>query len=123
MKDAQPGAESKGQMMADAVMRLLGFHQHSVASSDPQFAVSDISTLGSGKVADKLHISAVIDLVDADEVGLKQQVEQPTSQPEHQLVGGSQQPSCPICRQIWSTQMSNVEVNQHIDKCLSAQLL
>ena len=124
MKDAQSGVERKRQMMADAAMRRLGSQQRNVASSDPQAAVlNEDSTLVIGKVADKAHISAVIDLVDADEVGLQQQVAHPSSQPDHQIAGGSQQPSCPICRQIWSTQMSNVEVNQHIDKCLSAQLL
>lgn len=124
VKDAEPGAERKRQMMADAAMRRLGSQQHNDACSDPQIAVlHGDSTLDIGKVPDKARISVVIDLVDADEVGLQQQVAQPSSQPDHQVVGGGQQPSCPICRQIWSTQMSNVEVNQHIDKCLSAQML
>lgn len=120
-KDAQPGAERKRQILADAAMRRLGSQQHNVACSDPQVAVSD--DVSTGKVAGKAHISAVIDLVDADDIELQQQIAEPSSQPGHQSVGGSQQPSCPICRQIWSTEMSNVEVNQHIDNCLSAQLL
>lgn len=71
-----------------------------------------------------VHVSAVIDLVDDDEDEFKlQQAVQPKSKPPSQSVCGSQQSSCPICGQMWLKEMSNVDINEHLDQCLSLQLL
>ena len=120
VEPAQSSAERKRQIMADAATRRMVTQQHDTARPDAHFAAPHQKpSLDTGKVADEAHISAVIDLVDADDL----EVEQSKTQPECQVVGGSQQLSCPICGQAWPAQTSNVEMNQHIDECLSMQLL
>lgn len=124
MKCAQPSADKKRQIMADAATRRLVSQQHDNASSDAQLAASHHKpSLDTSNGADEAHVSAVIDLVDADELDSLQQVAQPKSQPERQVAGGSPQPSCPICGRAWPAHTSNVNMNQHIDECLSVQLM
>lgn len=116
--------ERRRQIIADAAMRRVLSQQHNIAQHDAQLAASDQTPSPDiSKLADEAHVSAVIDLVYADELESSQQVLQPKPQPKSQNAGGSQQPSCPICGQAWPAQTSNVEVNQHIDECLSVQLL
>ena len=124
MECVQPSADRKRQIMADAATHRLVSQQHDNASSDAQLAASHHDPrVDTSNVADEAHISAVIDLVDADDADLPQQIVQPKWQPERQVAGGSQQPSCPICGQAWPAQTSNVRMNQHIDECLRMHLL
>lgn len=124
VKHAQPSAERKRQIMADAATRRVVSKQHDIARPAAQLAASDPEpSPNTSKVADETHVSAVIDLVDADELEPQRQMTQPKSQPKSPAACSGQQPSCPICGQSWSAQTSNVKVNQHIDECLSMQLV
>ncbi|DBA74758.1 TPA: hypothetical protein ACH3X2_009283 [Trebouxia sp. C0005] len=65
--------------------------------------------------ASAAHVSAVIDLVDEEDimsgpVGLQQDQK-------------AKLPCCPICGHKWSEQTTNNEMNVHVDTCLTMQLL
>ena len=149
-KDAAPSAERKRQIMADAATHRLASQQRDIVGSDARPAGSGClptflpgptghygtkqegtsqavyharahDSLDTTSVADKGHVSAVIDLVNDDQDVLEvQQSAQPKSM---SVLHSSQQSPCPICGQQWSRQTSNAELNEHIDKCLSLQLL
>ncbi len=64
------------------------------------------------------HVSAVIDLIDDDDTKLSRTgLRQGCADQKAKL------PCCPICGHKWSEQTTNSERNEHVDTCLTMQLL
>ena len=64
------------------------------------------------------HLSAVIDLIDEDNI-----MSGPISLRQGCADQKSNLPCCPICGHKWSEQTTNSEMNEHVDTCLTMQLL
>jgi hypothetical protein len=64
------------------------------------------------------HLSAVIDLIDEDNI-----MSGPISLRQGCADQKANLPCCPICGHKWSEQTTNSEMNEHVDTCLTMQLL
>lgn len=64
------------------------------------------------------HVSAVIDLIDEDDI-----MSSPIGLHQGCADQKAKLPCCPICGHKWSEQTTNSDMNEHVDTCLTMQLL
>ncbi len=141
---SQPPLDSLRRIMADAATcRLtaqaesgqLADSSHEIAGTQPNtqlFAQSKSSEDVQSDLGKDLHndqpvpacggnaarVSAVIDLIDENDT-----MSSPVSLHQGCADQKANLPCCPICGHKWSEQTTNSEMNEHVDTCLTMQLL
>lgn len=141
-----PPADSMRRIMADAAMRRRDTAQkdacHSQVDNDeschvghPPAQPSALSSIGRhagipskgldghARGGDIGHVTAVIDLVDDNSQECKMQPAAMLKKPSSAQGASSSQVSCPICGHMWSSETPTSEIYEHVDACLSMQLL